>query len=161
MKDDVSNLQEHVGYWHNRFGQVVHTGFERRLAKYNITVSQWCLMVVVYQGQGDTVRAIARVICLDVGAVTRLVDRLEEKKLVRRVPDEADGRSVKVELSEEGMALVPRLAKEADFNDEEFYGILSKKEILQFKEILGKLLNGVGTEVETRWLKMDIKRKCE
>lgn len=158
MKDVISNLQEHVGYWHNRLGQAVHTGFERRLSQYNITVSQWCLMVVLYHKQGRTVRDVAKVISLDVGAVTRLVDRLEEKKLVKRSPDAADGRSVRLNLTRKGTLLVPELANEADRNDEIFYGVLNSQEIVTYKKLLSKLLKGISAEVPDGWIKEDIKR---
>ncbi|OAI50247.1 hypothetical protein AYO37_01285 [Opitutia bacterium SCGC AG-212-L18] len=147
MKGKVSDLYRHLGYWHNRFGQRVHVGFERKLAVYDVTVSQWCVMVTLYQGRADTVRGISRLLCLDGGAVTRLADRLEDKGLLVRLPDEADERSVKFALTGEGKVLVSKLAEAADRNDEEFYGVLSDEELMVYQKILVKLLGAAGTDV--------------
>lgn len=157
----VSNLQEHIGYWANRFGQEVHTGFERLLAKYNITVSQWCLLVVLYHKQANTVRGVAKVINLDVGAVTRLVDRLEEKGFVKRLADSDDRRSIRLELNEKAIEMIPKLAQEADKNDEKFYGVLNKKEIVCYKKLLCKLLIGIEVKVPEKWAIEDIKREID
>lgn len=147
----ISDLYEHIGYWHNRFGHQVGTGFERRLAQHEVTVSQWCLMVVLYHGSASTVRDIARIIQLDAGAVTRLADRLSEKGLVTRAPDPKDARSVILQLTEEGHRLTPILAEEADKNDEAFFGVLSAEEIAQYKTLLTKLLMRAGNEVPAAW----------
>jgi DNA-binding MarR family transcriptional regulator len=40
------------------------------------------------------------------GAMTNRIDRLEEKKLVRRLKDEQDGRRVLVQLTHRGLALI-------------------------------------------------------
>ncbi|MDD9207834.1 MarR family transcriptional regulator [Georgenia sp. 10Sc9-8] len=44
---------------------------------------------------------LARRLCVTTGAITHLVDRLQDADLVRRVPDPADRRRVLVEISPE------------------------------------------------------------
>lgn len=147
MEDKISDLYEHLGYWHNRFGQYVHLTFERRLATYDVTVSQWCLMITLYHGYADTVRKIAKILFLDAGAVTRLADRLENKNLLLRFPDSEDARSIKFTLTEKGRSLVSKLAAEADLNDVQFYSVLSDQELISYQKILAKLLLSTGTDV--------------
>jgi MarR family transcriptional regulator, organic hydroperoxide resistance regulator len=146
-KDKISDLYKHLGYWHNRFGQQVHLGFERRLKAHDVTVSQWCIMVTLYHEYGDTVRELAKTLSLDAGAVTRLADRLEDKKILIRLPEERDARSVKFKLTQKGELLVLKLAEEADKNDEQFYGCLNDQELLAYQQLLTKLLDAGGTDV--------------
>ncbi|WP_434420578.1 MarR family winged helix-turn-helix transcriptional regulator [Nannocystis pusilla] len=58
------------------------------------------------------------------GAVSKLIDRLEDKGLATRSPSEVDLRQQAVALTAAGRALVPRLARLADANDHEFFGHL-------------------------------------
>lgn len=136
----ASRLFDHLGYWHGRVAQVVHTALDRSLAKANITVSQWTVMVLLYHREADTVRDIARMTDLDAGAVTRLADRLEKKGYLRRTEDLSDRRSVLLSLTGPGRRLVPDLAALVDENDQAFFGVLSPDEILQYRAILGKLI---------------------
>ena len=53
-------------------------------------------------GQAATVAELARECQLDTGAMTRLLDRLEAKGLLRRVRNQLDRRVVKIELTELG-----------------------------------------------------------
>ena len=41
--------------------------------------------------------------------MTRLIDRLEKKNIVKRAPSDADRRSVVVSLTEQGRALYPEI----------------------------------------------------
>jgi DNA-binding MarR family transcriptional regulator len=148
----ASHLYHHLGYWHNRFGQVVHTTLDRGLAALNITVSQWNLMALLYHREADTVREIARMIDLDAGAVTRLADRLEKKGFLRRMPDTADRRSVLLSLTGTGRRLVPNLADLVDTNDQIFFGVLTKEETRQYRSLLGKLLRGAGDHPPLGWI---------
>lgn len=147
MKNEVSDLYKHLGYWHNRFGQQVHLGFERRLRAHDVTVSQWCIMITLYYDYANTVRDLSKTLSLDAGAITRLADRLENKKILIRLPEEKDARSVKFKLTEKGESLVAKLAEEADKNDEQFYGCLSDKELLEYQKLLTKLLDARGTDI--------------
>ena len=147
----ASHLYHHLGFWHNRFGQVVHTTLDRRLAALNITVSQWSLMALLYHREADTVREIARMIDLDTGAVTRLADRLEKKGYLRRMPDTADRRSVLLSLTGTGRRLVPDLAVIVDANDRVFFGVLTHEETRQYQTLLGKLLQRAGDRPPEGW----------
>ena len=51
------------------------------------------------QGLGNTAAELARIGCVDTGAMTRMLDRLEAKGLVRRSRCPKDGRVVQLELT--------------------------------------------------------------
>ena len=74
------------------------------------------LAVLRRQGEPYQMAAtdIAEEAMLSPGAMTNRIDRLEERKLVRRVADSSDRRRVLVQLSRKGLSLVER-ATEARF----------------------------------------------
>lgn len=119
----TSGLHDHLGYWLRRLSDEVHSRFETELARHGVTVSQWGVMIGVFHGQ-DTTKAVASHMDIDPGAVSRLVDRLVAKNLIRREPDPASRRTVRLVLTDEGRALVPVLAEIADRNDAHYFGSL-------------------------------------
>jgi DNA-binding MarR family transcriptional regulator len=82
------------------------TGFvgqvEHELEPSGLTNAQWVPLYKLYLGHCSTAAEIARACQLDAGAVTRMLDRLEAKDLVRRVRSSEDRRVVKLELTDEG-----------------------------------------------------------
>ncbi len=139
----VSALHDHVGYWQHRFAQAVYTDLERRLAAFNVTASQWGVIAVLFHKEADTVRGVAARIGLDGGAVSRLADRLAEKGLLVRAPDDTDSRSVRLILTDAGKALMPRLAEAVDANEAAWFRSLDKADRRQFKKRLRKLLAAI------------------
>jgi len=81
-------------------------------------------------------------------AVSKLVERLVEKKLVRRDAADDDGRSQRVALTGAGRRVVPKLAALADENDEEFFAALGKTESEVLRALMKKLVraNGLHTK---------------
>jgi len=59
-----------------------------------------------------TMQDIAKSIAVTKSGATRIISRLEEKKLVRRVHDQKDARICCVQLSKEGKSLLSRITDE-------------------------------------------------
>ena len=74
------------------------------------------------------------------GTMTGRLDRLEERGLVRRVPDPGDRRGLGVELTRDGRRLVNGLVEEHVAGEERMLSGLSAREREQLARILGKLL---------------------
>ncbi|MGW7528337.1 MarR family winged helix-turn-helix transcriptional regulator [Streptomyces sp. NPDC054783] len=135
----TSGLHDHLGYWLRRLSDEVHGRFEAELGRHDVTVSQWGVMVSVFHGH-DTTKAVAAHMDIDPGAVSRLVDRLVAKGLIRREPDPASRRSVRLVLTEQGQALVPELAEIADRNDAHYFGSLDAGQRRQLEEWIRRLV---------------------
>ena len=126
--------------------------FERKLATHDVTVSQWNVLVTLYRGNGETVGEIARFLQTDVAAVSRLVDRLQEKELVQRSEDPASRRRVPIVLTERGHNLVPMLIDLADQNDESFFHVLTAEKhakLLSMLQQLDRHADSVKQETQT------------
>ncbi|MET8446801.1 MarR family transcriptional regulator [Streptomyces sp. NPDC005209] len=138
----TSGLHDHLGYWLRRLSDEVHGRFEAELDRHGVTVSQWGVMVGVFHGH-DTTKAVAAHMDIDPGAVSRLVDRLMAKGLIRREPDPASRRIVRLVLTDEGQALVPVLAEIADRNDAHYFGSLDAAQRRQLEAWIRRLVGEV------------------
>lgn len=109
------------------FGSLVKN-IDARLQPLELTAMQWEPLLLLWAGRADTVAALARECNMDCGAMTRMLDRLELKELVKRQRSETDRRVVNLALTEKGheaaAAIPPVLRDELarhlhDFSDHE------------------------------------------
>jgi DNA-binding MarR family transcriptional regulator len=96
--------EEGVGYLMRRILNVLAASADHELAPTGLTSAQWIPLLNLYRGHASTVAELARECRLDVGAMTRTLDRLEAKGLLRRVRSSEDRRVVNLELTAEGRA---------------------------------------------------------
>lgn len=78
----------------------------------NISHGEYRALRTVSHTDICTMQDIAKSISVTKSGVTRIVSRLEGKKLVCRIKDQNDGRICCVQLSEEGKALMTRLTEQ-------------------------------------------------
>ena len=87
----------------------VNTKLDRRFASFGLTTQQAALLLSA-AGGGSSPRQLMSVVGTDTAGMTKLLDRLEGKGLVKRCPNPDDRRSVLVEPTERGLTMVPQLA---------------------------------------------------
>lgn len=91
-----------IGYLAKRLMQMSNSALEPRFAGERVTFVQWTALVSIALGQGRTAATLARHLCHDAGATTRMLDVLEENGFVLRARDRDDRRVVNLELTPEG-----------------------------------------------------------
>jgi DNA-binding MarR family transcriptional regulator len=96
--------EQSMGYLMKRIIATVADAVDHELAPTGLTSAQWIPLLKLYLGEASTVAELARHCTLDAGAMTRTLDRLEAKELVRRVRSSDDRRVVNLELTDEGRA---------------------------------------------------------
>ncbi|HVO87409.1 MAG TPA: MarR family transcriptional regulator [Casimicrobiaceae bacterium] len=103
--------EESVGLLMKRVLASIVGRAEARLKPHGVTHAQWHPLFRLREaGRPKAVVALARELRMDTGAMTRLIDRLERKRLCRRVRSTEDRRIVMVELTPSGAeaaAIVP------------------------------------------------------
>lgn len=80
------------------------------LAGLGLTYPQYLVMLVLWQGDGLTVRALGERLHLNSGTLTPMLKRMEQAGLVRRSRDKKDERLVRTELTQAGWDLRPQAA---------------------------------------------------
>ena len=75
------------------------------LDRLGLTYPQYLVLMVLWEADGQTVKAIGERLFLDSGTLTPLLKRMEAAGIVGRRRDAADERQVRVTLTEKGWAL--------------------------------------------------------
>lgn len=139
-KKNVSPLNSHIGYHMRVVSNEVSQAFAKKLSKYDVAVAEWVILREMYETKKSTSpSAVAEVVGLTRGAVSKLIERLLNKDLVTRTESSNDRRFQLIKLTSKAIQLVPSLADSADQNDESFFGVLSDNEKGTLIKILKKL----------------------
>ena len=94
--------EDSIGFLMGRVMTLVKEAVDHELAPDGLTHAQWVPLLKLYLGEASTVAELARGCQVDVGAMTRTLDRLETKGLLQRVRSTGDRRVVNLELTGEG-----------------------------------------------------------
>ena len=101
--------EDSVGYLMRRVTTSMALGVDRRLESIGLTNAQWVPLLKLHLGKATTVAELARECEVDAGAMTRMLDRLEAKQLIRRTRSTDDRRVVNLELTETGTQAAARI----------------------------------------------------
>jgi DNA-binding MarR family transcriptional regulator len=119
------------------------------MVQYGLTDAQWRPLLKLSLDSEATATHLARSVGCDTGATTRMLDRLEDKGLLRRVRSTNDRRVQQLELTEEGKkaaAVVPFVI--ADVLNGCLVG-LSRAEVDQLRDMLERVLVAARTELSS------------
>jgi DNA-binding MarR family transcriptional regulator len=134
--ESASGLESHLGYWLRFVSNHVSNAFRAKVEAAGVSVSEWVVLRQLYGGEHTAASTMAEAIGMTKGAISKIVARLEQKRLIERAVVEGDRRQQGLALTAKGRALVPALARLADDNDAEFFGHLSQQ---ARSELLGLL----------------------
>ena len=100
-------LIKEIAVYVNILNSRIKKGFFDRLQAngINITPEQYLVLDILWDQQSLSQQNIADIIQKDKNSVTKIIDSLEKKQLVRRVMDQKDRRINKIELTDEAIAL--------------------------------------------------------
>ncbi|RZI42449.1 MarR family transcriptional regulator [Herbaspirillum sp. HC18] len=133
-------IEESVGYLLKRAGTQLSISVDRDLAKYDMTHAQFGIFLRLLQGQAKTAADLARELMTDTGAMTRSLDRLEEKGFIRRNRSCVDRRIVEVELTDKGRQLADSMTAVAIEALNHHLRGFSVEEVDQFKGFLRRMI---------------------
>jgi DNA-binding MarR family transcriptional regulator len=98
------------------------------------------ILATLAEGPTDSASNLCKGVSYDPGAMTRMIDRLERKGLVRRIRCPFDRRRINLELTPEGKAVYPRLIESAVVVLNRYLRGFSRDEITQFETFLKRML---------------------
>ena len=122
-------------------GHAFNRAYRPLLKELDLTYPQYLIMLLLWQRDGMTVKALGERLLLDSGTLTPLLKRLETAGLVKRERDERDQRVVNITLTPEGQALreraarVPQAMAEAIGRSEEDRTAL-QRELIRLRDML-------------------------
>ena len=98
-----------IGRLLSRVKMEMHEALDRELAPFDITGAQYVILVKLAGNEVDSAAQLCKGVSYDPGAMTRMLDRLERKGLIRRARCPNDRRKVILELTAAGKAVYPKL----------------------------------------------------
>lgn len=101
--------QRGIGSLFGKVKTAMAAAFDAELAPLDITAAQYVILMSLAHGEVSCASELCKGISYDPGAMTRMLDRLERRGLVRRVPHPDDRRTFQLELTDEGRDVVPKL----------------------------------------------------
>ena len=124
----------------NRVRVEIIDALDRELAPFDITAPQLFVLSSVANGEADSAASLCKSISYDPGAMTRMIDRLQQKGLVRRIPHPEDRRAMNLELTVAGKALYPQLLAAKDAVAAQFLRGFDKDEQKQLEGFLLRMI---------------------
>ena len=113
---------------------------DKRLAPLELSAAQF-IVIASLAGEGrKSASDLCKGISYDAGAMTRMLDRLEGKGLIRRNRSPDDRRLVHLELTDEGRALYPRMRELSMGVANRFLHGFTKAEARQLESLLTRML---------------------
>jgi DNA-binding MarR family transcriptional regulator len=136
-----SQLGDHLGFWLRFVSNQVSEQFRKQVEAQGVTVSEWVALRQLYEGEGSSVAELVDRLGMTKGAISKVLDRLEAKGMLRRVETTEDRRLLRLELLPAGRALVPVLAALADANDAHYFSSLSEEDRQHLLRILQSIVH--------------------
>jgi MarR family transcriptional regulator, multiple antibiotic resistance protein MarR len=124
----------------NRVRVALIDALDRELSAFDISAPQLFVLASVANGEADSAAGLCKTISYDPGAMTRMIDRLQQKGLVRRVPHPEDRRAMNLELTVAGKALFPQLMAAKDRVQAQFFRGFSEEDVRTLDALLHRML---------------------
>jgi MarR family transcriptional regulator, organic hydroperoxide resistance regulator len=145
MNDDYSPAKDSLGFIIYRTALALKSALQRFFKEngYEITAEQWAVLRHLWDEDGLSQREIAEKTSKDKPNITRMVDALEQKRLVFRQPDPRDRRKYCIYLTKEGKQLQERLWPLAQDLRQRVTQSLTPSEIDLLKDSLNKIYQDI------------------
>ena len=146
FRADNFHCRQSLGYLTRRVQNLTNPHAEAIFADQDLTFTQWISLMGLREGVAETSAELARHLNHDAGAVTRVVDELEKRGLLRRERSKEDRRVVKLILTPQGRAVarmhVPPIVDFWNRVTDEF----SHREIKQLLDLMARLIARLEAE---------------
>jgi DNA-binding MarR family transcriptional regulator len=113
---------------------------DEQLVAMEVTSAQFIVLAALNMGEMKSASDLCKHFSYDAGAMTRMIDRLEEKGLLRRSRCPDDRRLVNLELTEKGSLALPQMRRIAMRVLNRFLDGFTKAEARQLESFLIRML---------------------
>lgn len=114
------------------------------VAPFGLTTSQGAVLLNCLRGEANTPAELARLNDLDISSVSRILDRLEKRGLLKRSRTNRDRRQVIVKVTPKGRALVKKATPVAARVAAQAWRNVSEQEKQTLRTIVSKILGNLG-----------------
>ncbi len=131
--------EEYIGYLIARTNRNLRKRMTTLLTSFDLTTQQYRVLRRLYEEDGLPARELVIRLSSDSSTIMNIIDRLEEKELVRRDPDPADRRVNRILLTPQAKSILPKITKRIAVFKEATLKLLSPRELEAMRSGLTKL----------------------
>ena len=135
--------QESLGYQVNHVARLFAQALAARIAPHGVVPGQFAQLLALYEEDDLTQRELCDRVRIEQATMANTLQRMQRDGLVDCLPDPADGRRMRVKLTERARALEPDLVSAArGVNAAATHG-LSDQEVADFMRITAALIRNL------------------
>ena len=123
MVNDIGPLKGHLGYFVRRLQIWVFQDFIRTLAAIEISPAQFSVLAVIQANEGLSQIELGNTLAIERARLVRLLNRLQRRGLLERLPSSGDGRRHALRLTSAGQSTFKQARALADRHEA---GLLAK-----------------------------------
>jgi MarR family transcriptional regulator, organic hydroperoxide resistance regulator len=138
---------DYLPYLVARASHVILRDFHALLAPARMRVPEWRVLGTLSAGGGYTVGALARATLFKQPTLSKLLDRLERRGMVRRVAGDMDLRQARVELTLKGRKRIAPVVARARRREAVILKGFRSADIKAFKRLLKSFITGFEEKV--------------
>ncbi len=131
------SLKAFVGI--KRTNDLLEKSVKKDVRKHGLNISEFAVMELLYNKGPQPINRIQERILIANSSTTYVLDKLQEKGYIVRLRDEHDKRSMKVELTEQGQALIGDIFPSHANLLSSLFDEFSDEELSQFRNMLKKI----------------------
>jgi len=144
-RSDIYDLKSYdpahsIGGLLGRVKMAMVAAMDAELAPLDVTAAQFVVLKAIAAGEADSASGLCKDMSYDPSAMTRMLDRLERRGLVRRVAHPNDRRAFNLELTAEGKAIYPKLQASGMKVVNRFLRGFTQKDARQLETLLQRML---------------------
>lgn len=128
-----------IGYRIKLLSQLLTRHFQEKLEPHGLTPFHWLVLCCLWEQDGLATSDLGERLCQVGGTLTGVIDRMEERGLVRRERDQRDRRIWRIWLTEEGRKLedtLPELALEVREQAVQGLSVEDRQRLSQFIDLM-------------------------
>jgi DNA-binding MarR family transcriptional regulator len=137
-------MDENIGMMLAQVSRLMRRSFDERAKGIGVTRPQWQVLSLLYLREGINQGGLAEILEVEPISLGRMIDRLQEAKLVERRPDPTDRRAWRLFLTDKGTELLDQLRPLA----RETYNIaldgIEPDELAQVFSVLGRMRSNLS-----------------
>lgn len=130
-----------LSYMINMASRQLKNKLDKALKEYDITAAQFSVIIQIYLSENPiTAAEIAQRLGADRPTISGIINRLEKKNIVFKVPNPNDKRSSYLQIYKEAKELVNRMITISDELTTDTFSIYSKEETIKLKDMILRLI---------------------
>lgn len=126
-----------------RASQSITSVVKKDMNRYGLNSTEFAVMELLYNKGRQPIQLVGKKILLASSSITYVVDKLEKKGYLVRIPDSKDRRVTYVELTESGKEKMEEIFPEHAEMITKIFNVLEKEDITQLNESLKKVGYGI------------------